>query len=736
MKTNHPPDAGPGSWIVPVTVRSARAETTTTDVDDHPEPERAPPPEPERAPPPPPPPPPMESPTDTATNPTPTTSVVAHAHRTAPSPSDATDAFAAARASSLGSDAGTDRPSFLALVPPAKRHVATRVGDDGNPSAKTCNSPSRGSRAASLGRDAETIAAGPACTAAARRNHLKRAPGADAPVKSATASYRDAERNVVAASGTDASSRGAAGETHAYARAPTRRAETPRIVPNAHAASFAETPEAETPAEAKARAASRSSRFAAASASASESGTECDSPGLDAAPWRTSATTAPPSASPATVRGFESAFSSPFRAGTATAAGDAAFAATSRSSSLANRNVASSASGATSSTAAATGAASVRAPSSSRSDTRSRIVAPGGTAEGGNAGSSHVAIPPETILAGEVNVSGETRAREVDDEVAAEGDDDPFHPASVAPVRSTTPAGAPPPHAVNSHAAPPRPPRPPHGEDALPGSFASTKPHPRIVSVAPARADASLGDAEMTSASRYRMDACSAPAEARFASEGGVKFAGRIASRATAASVAGSEQQLVVGSQNCTDATVPPRRAGGASHSAVSALVAIAGTTIAPPRGPPTPNRHTAPRPERRARSLGGRNPAPCSVTVVPPDAGTIAGRIASIVAHDIASSRLCQVRFAAVKFHAERFSAAAVAETSSTAAPHPSSSGRYDHKPGSRPDANLPRRDQISACVSALDQNRTWSTANAARPGPPTVPTGIGMPASSTAPR
>ena len=527
---------------------------------------------------------------------------------------------------------------------------------------------------------------------------------------------------------------------------------------------------AEPEPEAKARAEFAASRFAAsrfasasASASASTSTSEFDPLGFDAAPRRTSATTAPPSASPATARGRESAFSSLSRAGTATAAGDAAFAATSRSSSLANRNVASSASGATTSTAAATGAASVRAPPSSRSDTRSRTVAPGGTAEGGNAGSSHVAIPPETIRAGEVTVSGETRARDVaaaaaDPDAARDAmrrsakdafgrgegddDDDPFHPASVAPVRSTAPAGAPPPHAVNSHAAPPRPSGPPHGEDALPGSFASTKPHPRIVSVAPDRADASRGDAEITSASRYRMDACSAPAEARSASEGGVKFAGRIASYANAASVAGSEQQLVVGSQNCTDETVPPRRpsgparAGGASHSAVSALVAIAGTTIAPPRGPPTPNRHTAPRPERRARSLGGRNPAPCSVTVVPPDAGTIAGRIASIVAHDIASSRLCQVRFAAVKFHAERFSAAAVAETSSTAAPHPSSSGRYDHKPGSRPDANAPRRDQISACVSALDQNRTWSTANAARPGPPTVPTGIGMPASATAPR
>ena len=81
-------------------------------------------------------------------------------------------------------------------------------------------------------------------------------------------------------------------------------------------------------------------------------------------------------------------------------------------------------------------------------------------------------------------------------------------------------------------------------------------------------------------------------------------------------------------------------------------------------------------------------------------------------------------------------FSAAAAAETSSTAAPHPSSSGRYDHKSGSRPDANAPRRDQISTGVSALDQNRTWSTANAARPGPPTVPKGIGIPASATAPR
>ena len=117
-------------------------------------------------------------------------------------------------------------------------------------------------------------------------------------------------------------------------------------------------------------------------------------------------------------------------------------------------------------------------------------------------------------------------------------------------------------------------------------------------------------------------------------------------------------------------------------------------------------------------------------------DAGTIAGRTASIVAHGIAFSRLCHVRFFAVKFHAERFSAAAAAETSSTAAPHPSSSGRYDHKSGSRPDANAPRRDQISTGVSALDQNRTWSTANAARPGPPTVPKGIGIPASATAPR
>ena len=194
---------------------------------------------------------------------------------------------------------------------------------------------------------------------------------------------------------------------------------------------------------------------------------------------------------------------------------------------------------------------------------------------------------------------------------------DPFHPACVSAV-------APPPHAENTHEAPPRPtpcptPRPsspPHGEDALPGSLASTKPHPRIVSVAPARADASLGDAEMTSASRYRMDACSAPAEARSASEGGVKFAGRIASRAYAVTTAGSEQQLVVGSQNCTDSLPPrrpfgPARAGGASHSAVSALVAIAGTTTVPPVDPPMPKRHVAPRPERSTRSLGGRNPAP-----------------------------------------------------------------------------------------------------------------------------
>ena len=192
---------------------------------------------------------------------------------------------------------------------------------------------------------------------------------------------------------------------------------------------------------------------------------------------------------------------------------------------------------------------------------------------------------------------------------------DPFHPACVAsPPHASAVAPPPhPPHAENSHAAPPRP---FHGEDALPGSLASTKPHPRIVSVAPARADASLGDAEMTSASRYRMDACSAPAEARSASEGSVKFAGRIASRAYAVTTAGSEQQLVVGSQNCTDSLPPrrpfgPARAGGASHSAVSALVAIAGTTMAPPVDPPIPKRHVAPRPERSTRSLGGRNPAP-----------------------------------------------------------------------------------------------------------------------------
>ena len=91
------------------------------------------------------------------------------------------------------------------------------------------------------------------------------------------------------------------------------------------------------------------------------------------------------------------------------------------------------------------------------------------------------------------------------------------------------------------------------------------------MSVAPARADASLGDAEMTSASRYRMDACSAPAEARSASEGGVKFAGRIASRAYAVTTAGSEQQLVVGSQNCTD-SLPPRRPFGPARAGRVAL--------------------------------------------------------------------------------------------------------------------------------------------------------------------
>ena len=164
------------------------------------------------------------------------------------------------------------------------------------------------------------------------------------------------------------------------------------------------------------------------------------------------------------------------------------------------------------------------------------------------------------------------------------------------------PAVAPPPHAVNSHAAPPRP--SPHGEDALPGSLASTKPHPRIVSVAPARADASLGDAEMTSASRYRMDACSAPAEARSASEGGVKFAGRIASRAYAVTTAGSEQQLVVGSQNCTDSR-PPRRPFGPARA--QGRVALRRLRARGDRG----GRRRRPRAIRRRRSDTSRRGRP-----------------------------------------------------------------------------------------------------------------------------
>ena len=101
---------------------------------------------------------------------------VVHAHRTAPSPFDATDAFAAARASSRGAVAGTDRPSFFALVPPAKRHAAAfERRTRGQRIRDFCNSPSRKSRAASLGRDAETNAEGPACTTAERRNQRNRA---------------------------------------------------------------------------------------------------------------------------------------------------------------------------------------------------------------------------------------------------------------------------------------------------------------------------------------------------------------------------------------------------------------------------------------------------------------------------------------------------------------------------------------------------------------------------------
>ena len=141
-----------------------------------------------------------------------------------------------ARASSRGAVAGTDRPSFFALVPPAKRRDGGGDEPGRNASAKTCNSPSRKSRAASLGRDAET-------NAETRVYHRR----ATKPTEPRGARARRSGDEIVRATPLETSSPRATTRRRdftarrAYARAPTRRAETPRTVPNAHAASFEET---------------------------------------------------------------------------------------------------------------------------------------------------------------------------------------------------------------------------------------------------------------------------------------------------------------------------------------------------------------------------------------------------------------------------------------------------------------------------------------------------------------
>ena len=112
-----------------------------------------------------------------------------------------------------------------------------------------------------------------------------------------------------------------------------------------------------------------------------------------------------------------------------------------------------------------------------------------------------------------------------------------------------------------------------------------------------------------------------------------------------------------------------------------------------------------------------------------PPLAGATVGLTARSVAH--ANARLCHshVALRAVRFHRTASFAAA---TSRADAPQPSSRGRYASRPASSPFKNFPRVPQTSHGASALVQNRTSSIANAARPGPPTAPSGIGISLSS----